>query len=381
MSLRRLTAFLSLAMLTFATLLATDFRAQAGVTPDVQFTEIFAQHGFVRPVDFDPVPGTSDYLVTEQGGFVYKVNESRPSLKKLVLDVSSFITTDGNEEGLLGLAFDPNYATTRKVFVYYTDDNPSREGVLARYKFAPRRVFTRAKELFNIPLPTSASNHNGGGLEFGPDGFLYLSVGEGGATRDAAQDINSRAGKVLRADVSGRNFTAPPTNPFFGEAGDDLIFAMGFRNPWRFSFDSLTGVLWLGDVGQNTREEVDQVTIGNNYGWPCREGLIAGPGGSFCNNPPAFTSPVFDYPTSNSPCGAVTGGRVYRGSAISGFQGNYVFADFCTGDIWFTPVASPSFNAGNLLDTLSNVSSFGVDHDNELIVVTFGGLFRMEPGS
>lgn len=355
--------------------------------PNVDLTEIFAQHNFDRPIDIDPMPGTKpEFLVTQQNGQVFKVNLNRAALKKEVLNINTVIKDDGNEEGLLGLALDPNYATNRFVYVYYTDDTP-RRGVLARYKFRPRRLFKRPTTMLEATLASGPTNHNGGGLEFGPGG-LYLSVGDGGVNASGSnhpsQNIgdNVLAGKVLRLNVSTVPATGAAGNPYIGTTGDDRIFATGFRNPWRIGFDTSTNVLWVGDVGQQTREEVNTVEAGDNYGWPCREGLIAGPNACIGNSGP-FEDPEFDYSSASDGGGrcSITGGRVYRGSAIPVLVGNYFYGDFCTGEVFFTDADDPAFTPGNELADLSELVSFGVDHDGEIIVVTFNGIFRIEPGS
>jgi glucose/arabinose dehydrogenase len=330
------------------------------------------------------MPGTKpEFLVTQQNGQVFKVNLNRPALKKEVLNINSVIKDDGNEEGLLGLALDPNYATNRFVYVYYTDDSP-RRGVLARYLFKPRRLFRRARTMLEAPLAAGPTNHNGGGLEFGPGG-LYLSLGDGGVgsgcTNHPSQNLDVLPGKLLRLNVSTIPATGAAGNPYSGPTpGDDRIFAEGFRNPWRFSVDPATSVIWLADVGQGSREEVNTVEPGDNYGWPAREGFIAGP--NACTNIPGpFEDPEFDYSSAADGGGrcSITGGRVYRGSEIPDLVARYIYGDFCTGEIFFTPVSAPAFTPANELADLSELVSFGVDHNGELIVVTFGGLFRMEP--
>ncbi|MEX2236649.1 MAG: PQQ-dependent sugar dehydrogenase [Dehalococcoidia bacterium] len=342
--------------------------AAAGV--DGSFVEIFPGVSFDRPLDFDPIPGRDGrYLVTEQGGTVAKLTEANPGARIEIKNLNSLISTGGNEEGLLGLAFDPewNGTSNRRLYVYYTADGP-RRGVLARYNYTGATL-KNPQVLLEVALPSGASNHNGGGLEFGPDGMLYLSVGEGGTGGAISQQLSKLAGKVLRLDVSGATYSSPPDNPFVGVPGRDEIFAYGFRNPWRFSWDAIRDELFLGDVGQGSWEEIDIVTSGNNYGWPRKEG-------DQCISPPCvgFTDPLFQYDHSGNRC-AITGGRIYRGS-VATLVGRYVFGDLCTSEIWRFNPDNPGLN---LLDTVDgSLVSFGIDHENELIAVTFNSLYRFQ---
>jgi hypothetical protein len=220
------------------------------------------------------------------------------------------------------------------------------------------------------------ANHNGGMIEFGPDQFLYIGMGDGGSANDPgnrAQNINDLLGKILRIDVDqsvgGVPYSSPADNPFFGvTAGRDEIYAIGMRNPFRFSFDRITGQLFAGDVGQNAREEVDIITRGGNYGWRVMEGSICNPGfgGGVCA--PIGIAPVAEYAHSTGRC-SITGGYVYRGSQFSLPFGAYVYGDFCTGEIFMLSGGS----AGVLLDTALNISSFGEDEAGEIYVVGLDG--------
>jgi glucose/arabinose dehydrogenase len=233
-----------------------------------------------------------------------------------------------------------------------------------------------AQTILQVPQPYS--NHNGGELAFGSDGYLYLSLGDGGGGGDpeeTGQDNTDLLGSVLRLDVSGAGYTSPPTNPFFGSTpGRDEVWAYGFRNPWRFSFDSVAGDLWLADVGQGSWEEVDLVTSGGNYGWDCYEGFVSyEPAGC---SPSGKIPPEHVYSHADGAC-AVTGGFVYRGAQLPELWGWYVYGDFCNGRIW---ALDTDGSGGNvlLLDTGYLIPSFGQLADGEIVVVTYSdGVFRL----
>jgi hypothetical protein len=320
--------------------------------------------------------GSNRLFIVERAGII-RVVQPGASASTVFLDIRAKVLA-GSERGLLGLAFHPLYAGNGRFFVYYTraDDGTI---VLSEYRVSgnPDVAGTAEKVLLTIPHPTYA-NHNGGMLAFGPDGYLYAGVGDGGGGNDPlnnAQNLNTLLGKILRIDInppsgSSLPYISPPDNPFAGAtAGRDEIFAYGMRNPWRFSFDRLTGRLWVGDVGQNAREEVDSPIVkGGNYGWRVYEGFTCtGNDPSLCS-PAAYRSPLFDYAHINGRC-SVTGGYVYRGSKGVLPAGTYVYGDFCTGEIF-------AWNGSTqrvLLDTTLNISSFGEDEMGELYVVNLGG--------
>jgi glucose/arabinose dehydrogenase len=291
------------------------------------------------------------------------------------LDLRTKIST-GGERGLLGLAFHPDYSWNRKFYVNYTDRNG--DTVVAQYlrstTNASKADPTTAKIVLRIPQPYS--NHNGGMLAFGPDRYLYIGMGDGGSAGDPgnrAQNLNSLLGKLLRINIDTRSaYTIPPTNPYVGRSGSDLVWSLGLRNPWRFSFDRATGDLWIGDVGQNRYEEIDRSKAPNagraaNYGWRQLEG-------NACYNPSTGcvttgkTMPlaVYDHSVGCS----VTGGYVYRGTAYPDLVGVYLFADFCSGRIWGVDAAGANSQAEVLLrDTAAMISSFGEDQAGNLYIV------------
>ena len=320
--------------------------------------------------------GSQRLFIVEQGGVV-KVVQAGATVATPFLDVSAKVVA-GGERGLLGLAFHPQYGANGRFFVYYTR---AADGaiVVAEYHVSANRDNADPAErvLLVIAHPVN-TNHNGGMLAFGPDGYLYIGVGDGGSGNDPpnnAQNVNVLLGKILRVDVdhadatAGTPYSAPAGNPFVGTAGADEIFAYGWRNPWRFSFDRATGAQWVADVGQGAREEVDTPVIaGGNYGWRVYEGsACTGNDPALCN-PANYIFPVFDYEHINGRC-SITGGYVYRGAQNALPAGTYVYADYCTGEIFSWDGATQRL----LLDTTQNVSSFGEDEQGEIYVVNLGG--------
>jgi len=318
--------------------------------------------------------GSNRLFILEQVGVV-KVLQPGSSTPTVFLDIQTRIVA-GGEQGLLGLAFHPGYASNGRFFVYYTRAGDGTL-VIAEYNVSPDPNVADPTEtvILTIPHPTN-TNHNGGMLAFGPDGYLYVGVGDGGSANDPpdnAQNIDLLLGKILRIDVDapGVLYASPPTNPFFGATpGRDEIFAYGFRNPWRFSFDRVTHQQWVGDVGQGAREEVDTpIVSGGNYGWRVFEGfLCTNIDPALCGSPQNYIFPLFDYDHSGGRC-SITGGYVYRGSQGSLPVGTYVYGDYCSGEILGWNGGSQSL----LLDTALNISSFGEDEAGELYVVGLGG--------
>jgi hypothetical protein len=285
----------------------------------------------------------------------------------------------GGERGLLGLAFHPQYAANGRLFIYYTRVIDGAI-VIAEYRVSadPNVASPSGTTLLQIPHSLN-TNHNGGMLAFGPDGYLYIGVGDGGSANDPpnnAQNANVLLGKLLRIDVDRRDtvnfkmYVSPSDNPYAGKgSGRPEIFSLGWRNPWRFSFDRSTHQQWVADVGQDAREEVDTPIVkGGNYGWRVYEGFAcSGNDPSLCN-PANYIFPVFDYTHTNGRC-AITGGYVYRGSQNALPQGTYVYGDYCSGEIFAWDGAAQSI----VLDTQSNISSFGEDEQGEIYVVGLEG--------
>jgi glucose/arabinose dehydrogenase len=319
--------------------------------------------------------GTKRLFVVQQGGII-KVIQPGSNTPTDFINISSKIIA-GGEQGLLGLAFHPQFATNGYFFVNYTRSGDGAT-IIARYKATNNNTIgDLSSERILLTIPQPFANHNGGMIEFGADGNLYIGMGDGGSGNDPgnrAQNINELLGKFLRitpnvAEVSiNPAYTIPSDNPFVGRDGADEIFAVGMRNPFRWSFDRLSGQLWAGDVGQGAIEEVDIITKGGNYGWRVYEGTQCTNLDSTLCNPANYVAPVFQYGHSGGRC-SVTGGYVYRGTQGTLPNGAYTYADFCTGEFWMW-----NNNQQILLqDTTRSISSFGEDEDGEIYIVGIGG--------
>jgi glucose/arabinose dehydrogenase len=348
----------------------------------------------------DPVLATSPNDGTQRLFIVQKTGSIRIVQNGVLqpgtfFDISKWVSK-GGEQGLLGLAFHPSFKTNRKFYVNYTDVNGNT--VVREYKASatsPNHVQSGSgRTIIRIAQPYA--NHNGGNLAFGPDGYLYIGMGDGGSGGDPgnrAQNVNSLLGKMLRININftsgSKAYRIPSTNPYVGKAGLDEIWQRGLRNPWRFSFDKVTGNLWIGDVGQNRYEEVDRAVKastgagrGYNWGWHVMEGFHCYVPASGCSTS-GKRLPLLEYSHStNSRC-AVTGGYVYRGTAIPSLVGWYVFGDYCSGEVLAVSSAASSKPAPvTLFGTGSGrmVSSFGQDWAGELYVVDLGGtVYRIDP--
>ena len=334
-------------------------------------------------------------FVVEKGGRIKIVDRATNALISVFLDISNLVST-GSEQGLLGLAFDPLYAGNRRFYVSYTAVDGT--SIVARYLVSLNNanIATGAADRIILTLAQPFANHNGGMIAFGPDKFLYIGLGDGGGSNDPdnrAQDRTDLLGKLLRIDVSQGTqpplppYSIPPGNPFVGQPGiREEIWSFGLRNPWRYSFDRQSGDLYIADVGQGTQEEVNVSTSisgagkGINYGWKITEGTICRPPTSVCDKT-GLTLPVVEYDHSSGAC-SITGGYVYRGTAVPALQGTYFYADFCAGFV-------RSFRLVNGVVTehadwpalaRGNITSFGEDAAGELYIMTSGGgLFRIAP--
>ena len=332
---------------------------------------------FVLPIGIeDPMDGTDRLFIAQRGGLIYVIqNDPAVSTRTLFLDISSQLSTFG-EGGLLGLAFHPDYESNRFFYVTFTAESPRRE-VLARFTASASNpnVAVPGSKVVILEIPKVNTFHNGGRIAFGPDGYLYWSLGEDGAAH-LAQDVNSFHGKVLRIDVDnpsgGLQYGIPADNPFVGETGLDEIWALGFRNPWRFSFDFPTGRLWLGDVGNDRWEEINIVSKGRNYGWPHLEGNECFPTPQNCDTTGLnAVPPLFVYAHNGS--ASVTGGFVYRGTRLPSLAGKYIYADFITGEIWALTWNGVNPPSNSLLTILNSIPGFGIDKDGEVFIASFGG--------
>jgi glucose/arabinose dehydrogenase len=383
---------------------ASDANAGSG---NIRATRI--ANGFDAPVFVTSAPGRNgDLFVVEKTGHIQILDTANGRTNATAfLDIPAGQIDANGERGLLGLAFDPGYATNGKFYVYLTNTDGDIE--VRRYTRStgdPDIANATGDVIMTIAHPVF-DNHNGGWLAFGPDGMLYISTGDGGSGGDPngnAQNKNVLLGKMLRIDVSGddfpgddgRDYKIPTDNPFANSAGADEIWATGLRNAWRPSFDRLTGDLYIADVGQNAREEINfqdhSSNGGENYGWRIREGKIPYNGGG---NPPGLTDPLIDYRHPTDPddpfqgSRSVTGGYVYRGET-GGMKGVYLYADFITGQIWsFRVVNGRPVDAAERTDQfvtaggdINNIASFGEDGNGNLYIIDFDGeIYLIRPGT
>jgi glucose/arabinose dehydrogenase len=348
-----------------------------GGTPPIALTPLVS--GLSAPVDFEaPDDGSARIFLVQQSGSV-RIVSGGALLATPFLDISSKVNFDSGEQGLLGLAFHPNYSTSKRFYLNYDRlSGGQTQTVIAEYQASTDpNVADPASERILLTVNQPFTNHKGGQLAFGPDGFLYIALGDGGNGGDPlgnGQSLQTLLGKILRIDVdhvsTGLQYAIPADNPFVGGSGLGEIWAYGFRNPWRFSFESGTGRLFAGDVGQDKFEEVDLVQKGLNYGWNVMEG-------SHCFNPPTgcnmtgLTSPIADYAHSEGV--TVIGGYVYHGTAVPALAGAYVFGDFSNGKIWELTESSGTWTRTLLLSSGPGMSAFGRDAAGELYVVDYNG--------
>ncbi len=336
---------------------------------------------FERPLDFQVTGSDSRAFVVEQRGLISVFdNDINTESKTVYLDIRDRVDDGSNEMGLLGLAFHPNFSQNGYFYVNYTTGQPRRT-VIARFEQADESAADPSSEVRLLEVRQPFGNHNGGGIAFGPDGFLYIGLGDGGAGGDPnedGQDPTTLLGSILRIDVNNvtdsRTYSIPEDNPFVGNENNyrEEIYAYGLRNPWRFSFDNETNELWVGDVGQNAYEEVDIVELGGNYGWDEREGAHCFEPKTGCQVD-GLIDPVFEY-SHRSGNSSVTGGYVYRGEALPGLAGKYVYGDFVSGRIWsLHRDGDGEWVNEQLVRARFGVASFGVDHQDNLFICGFDG--------
>ena len=348
----------------------------------VSLRRVLPETSFRRPVDLAAVPdGSGDLVVVEQEGVIRRFDPGARRGSRVFLDIRGRVATGGGEEGLLSVAFHPGYRKNRRFYVYYSAHGPRRSVVAGfRAPFSGRDAADPSLGSTVLEVPQPFANHNGGQLTFGPDGMLYIGLGDGGAGGDPhgnGQNLRTLLGAILRIDVdrgdAGKRYAIPPDNPFArdpeGRRGE--IWAYGLRNPWRFSFDSATGKLYAADVGQSSLEEVDRIVKGGNYGWNTMEGTS-------CFRPPegcekeGLIPPISEYGRSMGR--SITGGFVYRGQAIRALRGHYLFADYSSGLLWSIPAQGRGLQTPRLLlRTGLAVSSFGTGARGELYLLDHGG--------
>ena len=391
--------FAALALVAIA-LVIVEGRAVPDASADslkgdgVKLVRVFEDVDLQQPVWMvQPPDAANRWYALEQKGRVVTFSASNPKkTRKVALDLTDRVRF-GGEQGLLGLAFHPRYADNGYVYVNYISDENPRQTRVSRFRRASDGIsFDPKSEKILLRVDQPYGNHNGGGVLFGPDGFLYIGFGDGGMAgdpHDHGQNTKTLLGAMVRIDVDGGDpYGIPKDNPFAdGKKGAPEIFAWGLRNPWRFSFDRTTGKLWAGDVGQNAWEEIDVVERGHNYGWAIREG-------THCYDPPAhlkvfgsgecgerdknLTDPVLDYSQRRGDR-SVTGGYVYRGKKNPALFGKYVYGDFVSGRIWaFDPATGDNTL---LLDSPLAISSFVEAADGELGVLSYaeGAVYHLSP--
>ncbi len=348
--------------------------------------DAFPQLSFSHPVDLQSSRDNTNrlFIVEQEGKIIMVDNNSTTNTKKVFLDITDRVSW-GGEMGLLGLAFHPDFKSNGFFYVNYTANNPRRT-IISRFKISDLNPDSADKnsELILMTFEQPYSNHNGGCLTFGPDGYLYIATGDGGSAgdpRNFAQRLDNLLGKILRINVDNPqptlNYGIPSDNPFIDSSGNikKEIYAYGLRNPWRFSFDALTNKLWAADVGQDAWEEIDIIEKGGNYGWRCFEGTypynLSG-----CNGKYIF--PVYEYHHTEG--FSITGGFVYRGSQLPELYGKYIYGDFGSRKIWALEYDGKYARKNALLTTArQSISSFGVDESNEIFVVGYEGkIYRLK---
>jgi len=328
--------------------------------------------GFSSPVAIVNA-GNSRLFVVQRAGLIRVLNANGTTNATPFLTLTSATIVSGGERGLLGLAFHPNYATNGFFYINYTRAGDGAT-VIARYSVSTTdpNVANASSEVILLTVAQPFTNHNGGSLVFGPDGFLYIGMGDGGSGGDPnalAQNTNSLLGKMLRINVNASTgYTIPANNPFAGAIpGADEIWAVGMRNPWKFSFDRNTGDLWIADVGQNVSEEINKASssqAGLNYGWRCYEGNSTY-NTSGCGAAATYKFPIVTYPLGSGLCSS-TGGYSYTGSTYPNFQNKYFFADYCSNQIGWIPTAGGAITWTAAFT--GNLATFGEDINGELYV-------------
>ncbi len=350
----------------------------------IEFDRVYQNFGIKKITDIvDPADGESRLYIATQDGIIYTVDSNQTDSKAdIFLDLREMVSTQYNEEGLLGIAFDPGFGTTREFYVYYIAPSP-RRSVIARYVdhgYGLDADESSSEILLEIPQPFG--NHNGGKLMFGPEGFLYIAVGDGGGANDPnghAQNLETLLGSILRIDVQGDRddamYDIPHTNPFYNSADyRSEIWAYGLRNPWGFDFDIASGTLWAADVGQELWEEVNKVVPGGNYGWNKLEGFGCLSDTTACDI--GTVLPTWTYGREQG-C-SIIGGVVYTGTSVPGLKGMYLFGDHCMGTIWAIKDGVGFLFVAELGQVSGNITAFGSDELGQVYVGTReGDIYRL----
>ncbi len=358
--------------------------------PSIDTERVFTELSFTQPVAMLQAPGDSSrWFVVEKAGFIRVFsNDPTTNTMQTFLDISGIVNASG-EGGLLGVAFDPDFPLVPEIYVSYTRDGSPLTSYVSRFSSLDSGLsVSNLTEDVLLSVPQPDTNHNGGDIAFGPDGLLYAAFGDGGGSGDPwenGQDTTNIHGTIVRLDIDlGTPYVIPGGNPFqgnvecfqgVGSADCPEIFAWGLRNPWRFSFDSSTGQLWAGDVGQGEWEEVNIVAVGGNYGWNDREGPACFDPATGCAD--GFSDPITWYDHSNGDR-SVTGGYVARNTTVPDLNGWYVFGDFVSGRIFGIPADSAPGVVPDLLDESElSIVGFAQGEDGELYVVHYGGTLHI----
>ncbi len=356
---------------------------------DIATQRAFPQIAFNQPLAMLQRPNNDTrWYVVQRAGMIYTFPNDpnvMPADVTVFANLTGIVNSAANEAGLLGMAFHPNFAANGEVYLSYTGFGGGLESRVSRFVSVDGGLtLSVGSEQVLLSMLQPATNHNGGNIAFGPDELLYIGFGDGGGSGDPAnnaQNTENLFGTILRINVNVLAYAIPVDNPFagnpmctqgFGATDCPEIFAWGFRNPWRWSFDSLTGDLWVGDVGQGAWEEIDRVELGLNYGWRVREGSSCyPPGTASCAS---FENPITEY--SHALGNSVTGGYVYRGMAIPNLPGTYIYGDFGSGRIFGVAANAAKGTVGEeLLDSTHNIASFAEDLDGELYLLDYGSGF------
>lgn len=347
----------------------------------ITLVNAFPNLSFSQALDLQSANDVSNkiYVAEKKGKIKVFENDSEAITAETFLDLGNISTT--SEQGLLGLAFHPNFSSNGFFYVFYTPVSSIARVSRFTISKTDSGLADAASELVILEIPQPRTNHNGGQLAFGLDGYLYIAVGDGGGAGDTdgnAQNRTNLLGNILRIDVDttqgNLNYSIPPDNPFVDEPDfRSEIYAYGFRNPWRMSFDTQTDKLWTGDVGQNKIEEIDVVELGGNYGWNLYEGTDCFSGD--CNDS-GLIDPIFEYSQSSGDR-SITGGYVYRGAENPSIIGKYIYGDFVSGRIW--ALDEDGGNNRPLAETGLGIASFGTDANQELYVCAFdGNIYKFE---
>lgn len=378
-----------LSMVCAAAVLAAGFGAPVFAEMGAGVEPAFPALRFARPVYITNAGDGSDrLLVLEQGGRVFMfTNDDAVERAEVVLDLRARVRRENNEEGLLGMAFHPGFAENRRVYLNYSARKGPRRNHISEFQMdAETGVIDPGSERVVMSVAQPRGNHNGGMIEFGPDGYLHIAMGDGGSAGDPwshGQNRGTLYATILRIDVdrrdAGLGYAVPADNPFVNDKeARPEIWAYGLRNVWRFSFDRVTGDLWAGDVGQASWEEIDLIVKGGNYGWSVREGLHSFRRNWHLRGP--FVDPVIEH--GRGEARSITGGYVYRGKKIPGLVGAYVYGDFATGLVWALRYDGKRVTEHGYVGRVPELASFGEDRDGELYLVSLqGALYRLVEGA